>query len=251
MSAAEVLLLIAAGIGGGAVNSTAGGGSLVTFPALLAVGLSPLAANVTSAVAMCGGNVGIVAGYRRELRGQRPRIERLMPAALIGAAGGTAALLLASPDAFADIVPWLIIVACLLLAVQPRLRERIAAGEHPSGRHGVALYGGVGLVGAYAAYFGANSGVMMLALLGTLLHDTLQRLNALNRLLVFAANLLGAVVFAFAAPVDWVAALIVFAASLVGGAGGSVMARRLNDAALRTVVIAFGLAVAIYLLVSG
>lgn len=250
MDLGEIALLVAAGLAGGAFNAAAGGGSLITFPALLAVGLSALSANVTSAVAMCGGNLGIVAGYRHELTGQRPRIERMLPVALAGAGVGVIALVLSSEDAFAAVVPFLILGACALLAAQPALKRRLAERGQPTRRHTVALYAGVALIGCYAAYFGAASGVMMLALLGSLIADSLQRLNALNRLLVFAANLLAAVAFAFFAPVDWEAALILLPATAVGGTGGSLLARRLSDTVLRAVVIAFGLAVAAYLLAS-
>ena len=248
MDLGQILLLLAAGLAGGAFNAAAGGGSLITFPALLAVGLSPLAANVTSAVAMCGGNLGIVGGYRRELHGQRPRIERLLPVALLGAAAGVVALELSSEDAFDSIVPFLILGACGLLAAQPSLKRRLAERGPATRRHAIALYAGVAVIGGYAAYFGAASGVMMLALLGTLVTDSLQRLNALNRFLVFAANGLAAFAFAFIAPVDWEAALILLPATVVGGTGGSLLARRLSDTVLRAVVIAFGLAAAVYLL---
>ncbi len=250
MGAADILLLVGAGLAGGAFNAAAGGGSLITFPALLAVGLSPLSANVTSAVAMCGGNLGIVGGYRRELEGQRPRLERMLPVALVGAAAGVAALLLSSEDAFDAIVPFLIVGACALLLAQPPLKRRLAERGEPGRGHVFALYAGVAGISAYAAYFGAASGVMMLALLGTLVADSLQRLNALNRTLVFAANLLAAVAFVFVAPVEWTAALILLPATSIGGFGGAMLARRVSDMALRVVVVCFGLGAAAYLLFS-
>lgn len=249
MSAADIALLLAAGLAGGAFNAAAGGGSLITFPALLAVGLSPLGANVTSAVAMCGGNLGIVGGYRAELAGQRPRLERLLPVALLGAVAGVAALEASSED-FDAVVPFLILAACGLLVVQPSLKRWLAERGEPGRGHAIALDAGVFLISAYAAYFGAASGVMMLALLGTLVADSLQRLNALNRFLVFAANLLAAVAFAFVAPVDWTAALVLLPATSVGGFGGASLARRLSDTVLRTIVVLFGLGAAAYLLLS-
>ena len=246
----QIALLFGIGLVAGAVNAAAGGGSLIAFPALLAVGLGPLSANVTNAVAQVPGYVGIVGGYRRELEGQRERVLRLAPVALIGSAVGIAALLLGGEGAFEAVVPALIIGACLLLLFQPTLKRRLAARAERGGDHTGLLDGGVLLSGAYGAYFGAAVGVMLLAVLGSLVDDSLQRLNALNRLLVLVVNLLAAAAFAVLAPVDWVAVAVLGPATLIGGFGGANVARRLSDRVLRAVVVCFGLGAAIYLLAS-
>ena len=230
------------------MNAAAGGGSLITFPALLAVGLGPLSANVTNAVAQVPGYAGIVGGYRRELEGQRDRAVGLIPIALVGSAIGIAALLLGGEGAFETVVPALIVAACLLLAFQPQIKARLEVRAREGESNRTLLDGGVLLSGAYGAYFGAAVGVMLLAILGSLIDDTLQRLNALNRLLVLVVNLLAAAAFAVLAPVDWVAVAVLGPATLVGGFGGANVARRLSDRVLRGVVVCFGLGAAAYIL---
>jgi uncharacterized membrane protein YfcA len=247
----QIALLLVAGAAAGAINAAAGGGSLITFPALLAVGLPAISANVTNAVAQVPGYLGIVGGYRRELEGQAPRARRLAPVALAGSAVGVVALELSSEDTFRAIVPILILAACALLAAQPAIKRRLAERERGSRRHVLLLDAGVVLSGAYGAYFGAAVGVMLLAVLGALVDDTLQRLNALNRLLVLLVNLLAAAAFTIIAPVDWVAVAVLAPATLAGGLAGAVLARRLSDPVLRAIVITFGVVAAIYLLATG
>ena len=205
---------------------------------------------MTNAVAQVPGYAGIVGGYRRELEGQRERAARLAPVALAGSAVGIAALLLGGEGAFEAVVPALIVAACLLLAFQPQIKRRLEARAGAGRRNRGLLDGGVLLSGAYGAYFGAAVGVMLLAVLGSLVDDTLQRLNALNRLLVLVVNLLAAAAFALLAPVDWLAVAVLGPATLVGGLGGASVARRLSDRVLRAVVVCFGLGAAIYLLAS-
>lgn len=212
------------------------------------MGLGPLAANVTNAVAQVPGYAGIVGGYRRELEGQGDRATRLAPVALAGSAAGIAALLIGGEGAFEKVVPGLIVAACLLLAFQPQIKARLDARARAGHRGRGLLDGGVLLSGAYGAYFGAAVGVMLLAVLGSLIDDSLQRLNALNRLLVLVVNLLAAAAFAMLAPVDWVAVAVLGPATLLGGFGGANVARRLSDGVLRGVVVGFGLGAAAYIL---
>ena len=260
---AQLLLLAAAALVAGAVNAVAGGGSLLSFPALLAVGYPALTANVTNSVAITPGYLGGTVGYRRELAGQRRRILALGVASAIGAVVGAFLLLVSSPALFERIVPWLIFLACGLLAAQPRLarlvRELRADPDgraEPVGRagldgHTAALLAAQFLAAAYGAYFGAGVGIMMLAILGIFVADTLQRLNALKGLLSLLVAVIAAVAFALFADVRWVAVAVMAVASLVGGQLGVVLARRLNDQVLRWLVIAFGVAVGLRLLVAG
>jgi uncharacterized membrane protein YfcA len=248
MDAGTVLLLAAAGFGAGAVNAVGGGGSLITFPALLAAGYPAIAANVTNSVALLPGYLGGSLAYRRELAPQRERIRGLALTTVLGAGAG-AALLLVSPAAlFEAIVPWLILGACLLLALQPRAaafaqRHRAATGS------GAALHAGLFVATAYGGYFGAGLGIVLLALLGALVPDELQRLNALKGVLSLLVAVVSAVGFALFGPIDPGAALVVGAACLLGGVAGVSVARRLPAAVLRGAVIAFGVAVALALLV--
>jgi uncharacterized protein len=260
---AQVLLLAAAALVAGAVNAVAGGGSLLSFPALLVVGYPALTANVTNSVALTPGYFGGTLGYRRELAGQRGRILALGAASTVGAMVGAALLLASSAALFERIVPWLIFLACGLLTAQPRLarlvRERRASADghpDPAGRagldgHTAALFAAQFLAAAYGAYFGAGVGIMMLAILGIFVADTLQRLNALKGLLSLLVAVVAAIAFALLADVSWVAVGVMAAASLLGGQLGVVLARRLNDQLLRWLVIAFGVAVGLRLLLAG
>jgi uncharacterized protein len=257
----QLLLLAAAALVAGAVNAVAGGGSLLSFPALLAVGYPALTANVTNSVALTPGYFGGTVGYRRELAGQRARILALGATSASGAVVGAVLLLVSSPALFERIVPYLIFLACGLLAVQTRLarlvRERRAGdgGQPPAGRggadrHTVPLFAAQFLAAMYGAYFGAGVGIMMLAILGIFLTDSLQRLNALKGLLSLLVNVVAAVWFVLFAEIGWVAVAVMAVASLLGGQLGVVLARRLNDQVLRWLVIAFGLAVGVRLLVA-
>lgn len=259
---AQLLLLAAAALVAGAVNAVAGGGSLLSFPALLAVGYPALTANVTNSVALTPGYLGGTVGYRRELAGQRGRILALGATSAAGAAVGAFLLLVSSAALFERIVPLLIFLACGLLAAQPRLarlvRERRQEPDGGPGAarragldgHTVALFAAQFLAAVYGAYFGAGVGIMMLAILGIFVADSLQRLNALKGLLSLLVAVVAAVAFALFADVSWVAVAVMAAASLLGGQLGVVLARRLNDQALRWLVIAFGVAVGVYLLIA-
>jgi uncharacterized membrane protein YfcA len=258
---AQIALLAGAALVAGAVNAVAGGGSLLSFPALLAVGYPALTANVTNTVALTPGYFGGTLGYRRELEGQRGRALALGAISAVGAVLGAYLLLISSAELFERVVPFLIFLACGLLAAQPRLarlvRERRQAGGDPppdgaqarAAPHTVPLFVAQFLAAVYGAYFGAGVGIMMLAILGIFVADSLQRLNALKGLLSLLINLIAAVSFALFADVSWVAVAVMAVASLLGGQLGVVLARRLDDRALRWLVIAFGVAVGLRLLV--
>jgi uncharacterized membrane protein YfcA len=255
---AQLALLAGAALVAGAVNAVAGGGSLLSFPALLAVGYPALTANVTNTVALTPGYFGGTLGYRRELEGQRGRALALGATSAVGAVLGAYLLLISSAELFELVVPFLIFLACGLLAAQPRLarlvRERREDGGEAAAAaspHTVPLFSAQFLAAIYGAYFGAGVGIMMLAILGIFVADTLQRLNALKGLLSLLINLIAAVSFAIFADVSWVAVAVMAVASLLGGQLGVVLARRLDDRALRWLVIAFGVAVGLRLLLAG
>jgi uncharacterized protein len=236
----------------------AGGGSLVSFPALLAVGYPALTANVTNSVALTPGYFGGTVGYRRELSGQRGRVLTLGATSAAGAVLGAFLLLVSSQALFERVVPFLIFLACGLLAVQTPLarlvreyREGRAGGPALADRHTVPLLAAQFLAAAYGAYFGAGVGIMMLAILGIFLADTLQRLNALKGLLSLLVSVIAAIAFALLAEVGWAAVAVMAVASLLGGQLGVVLARRLDDRTLRWLVIAFGVTVGVRLLVTG
>jgi uncharacterized protein len=242
----ELLAVAAAGIAAGAVNSIAGGGALITFPTLVALGLPPLAANVTLTTGIVPASLGGALGYSDLLRQQGERFRRLLVPLVLGALAGAVALLLTSDAAFEAIVPVLIALSCLLLFFQPRLRPRIA---HAGNERSPFLLAGIFLCGAYGAYFGAAVSILILALLALFVADTLQHLNGMKIVLAGAANLVGAVVYAFLAPVDWRYALTIMVASFAGGRLGAHYARRIPSDPLRIAIATIGLAVAAVLAV--
>lgn len=250
MTPATAALVATAGLVGGGVNAVAGGGTLVSFPALLAAGLSPVTANITSAVGMLSGYAGGSVAYRHELSEQGGRVRSLLPYAVLGGVAG-AVLLLVTPDAaFEVVVPYLVLTACALLAVQPRLAVLLARQRHrsPELHWGVRLAVGLGAV--YGSYFGAGLGVLLLAVLGLFVADELQRLNALKGLVSLVVNAVGVAVYLLSGQVSWAYAAILAVTAYVGGTLGVSVARRLPPAVLRAAVIALGTVVGVVLLVT-
>lgn len=250
-SLGEIVLVAVAGVMAGAVNAVAGGGSLITFPILVATGLPALTANISNTIAQCPGYASVAYGYRHQLRDQGARIRRFVPFALVGGAVGILALKAGSAATFRAIVPALILVACGLLAAGPALRRRIERRHDGGGPPAVVLDLAVVATGAYISYFGAAAGVLLLAVLALLITDTLQRLNALNRFIVLAVNAPTAVILGILGPVDWVAVAVLAPTTLIGGSLGVVVARRLSDRVLRIAVISIGVGVAAYLIATG
>jgi uncharacterized membrane protein YfcA len=244
----DVLILIVVGLLSGAVNAFAGGGSLVSFPVLIALGLPPLTANVTNTISQLPGYVSITYGYREHLKGQKERFLKLAGPAAVGAVSGVVLLKLGGKGTFDAIVPWLVLLACALLAAGPRIREWVEARSEPTDRLSIPLILAVTAGCAYASYFGAASGVLILAILGLGISDTLQRLNGLNRALVLLANVVALPVFILLAPIDWASVAALAPATLVGGYLGAKYASGLDDRILRTVVLTLGVGIAIWLL---
>ena len=248
LDAPHILLLVAAGLVAGAVNAIAGGGSLISFPALLSVGYPALTANVTNTVALVPGYVGGSLAYRPELAGQRARVRLLGTVSIVGGLCGAILLVVSPGSLFREIVPWLILFACALLAVQPLVTRFVL--DLSEGKEAPApVQACVQFVGSvYGGYFGAGLGVMMLAFLGLFLHDSLQRLNALKGILQLVINLVSAVFFVVFGPVAWLPVAIMAVASLAGGNAGVYLARA-HPTVLRSVVVVFGMVVAVRLLI--
>ncbi len=243
------VLTAGAGLVAGGVNAIAGGGSLLLFPALVAVGYGTLAANVTNSVALWPGYVGGVAGFRSELGGHGRRLVALGVTAAVGAVGGCV-LLLATPEgAFDVVVPFLVLAASLLLAAQPRVSRMVGppSADHRASR-GV-LYPAVGLAAVYGGYFGGALGVILLGTLALTVQDTLRRLNAVKAVLSLVVSTVTVVAFGIFGPVDWVAVAVIAPAALLGGYLGAKVARRLDDELLRRAVVVFGIVVAVLLFV--
>jgi len=243
----EAVFVLVAGMGAGTINAVVGSGTLLTFPALLAVGIPPVLANVSNTIGLVPGSISGAIGYRRELAGQRRRIFVLLPAAIAGGIVG-ATLLLLAPGAFSDVVPVLILIAVALVLIQPWVaRRRANAGrvvEHP----GPLLQVGVFLTSVYGGYFGAAQGVIFLALLALTLDDDLQRLNGVKNVIAAVVNGVAAVYFIARHDVAWVAVLILVIASTIGGQLGARWGRRIPPTVLRIVIAVVGTGVAIKLL---
>jgi uncharacterized membrane protein YfcA len=250
-SAGNIVLLVAAGLLAGAINAAAGGGSLISFPALVFAGLPSLTANVTNTVALSLGYLGGAAGFREELRHDAERTRRFGRAAAVGALIGVVLIEISSPDVFDGVVPWLVLIACGLLAAQPLVAERVKARQgRGETRLLVAAEGMQVAAGAYGAYFGAGLGVMVLALLGIGTGDTIAKLNPLKSAITLIVNVIAAACFVVIAPVDWGAAAFVGPASLVGGRVGAGLAKRLPSEVIRRAVVCFGVVVALKLLLT-
>lgn len=253
MSIADVALVALAGFGAGAVNAAAGGGTLLSFPALLAAGVPALTANITSSVGLLAGYAGGSVAYRDELQGQRHRMRVLGLAGLFGGVAGAVLLLLTPAKAFRTVVPFLLLAACLLLLVQPRVaawvRRRRGDEPHQGSELGWQVPVVIGVLTIYGSYFGAGLGVVLLAALGIALNDGLQRLNALKGLLSLIVNAAGVAVFLVSGRVSWGYAVLLAVTSYAGGHFGVGVARRLNPRALRIAVVSLGVLVAVVLLV--
>ncbi|MCU1371455.1 MAG: hypothetical protein JWO77_2649 [Ilumatobacteraceae bacterium] len=250
VSGGDVLLIGLAGLACGAINALAGGGSLILFPALIAAGLGPLAANVTNSVSTWPGYLGSSLGFRDELRSQGHRLPRLALATLAGSAIGCILLLVTPPDAFDAIVPVLVLLAAGLLAIQPAVARRVGepVEDHPRARRlqlaavfGASIYGG---------YFGAALGVIFLAVLALTIAEPLKRLNGLKAGLSVVDATVSLVIFGLFGPVNWVAVAIAAPAALVGGYLGAHGAKRVDDKVLRVAVVVFAVIVAVYLAVT-
>ncbi len=252
MTFPEAVLVLAAAFAAGAINAVAGGGSLVSFPALLAAGYPAKPANVTNTVALWPGYLGGSLAYRPELRRQRRRVALLVAPSVLGAVAGSAILLATPGDTFEAIVPFLILFAAALLVFQDRLAEfaqahRLASqdGDHVP----LTLHAAMFALAIYGAYFGAGLGIMTIAVLAVLLPDDIQHSNALKGMLSLFINAAAVVYFAAFGPVRWGPAALMAGGALAGGYLGVGVARRLGPRWLRLAIVAYAVVVAVVLLV--
>jgi hypothetical protein len=237
----SVTLIAGTGLAAGLVNAIAGGGSLISFPALVAGGLPAVTANITNTVALCPGYFGGAFAQRRDLEGQRSRVMMLLPTSLIGGVVGALLLLWTGEKAFDILVPFLLLFAVALLAFQNQLQAITMARKHGAHSETWSIVP-VGIAAIYGGYFGAALGVILLAVLVVVVDDSLIRLNALKQLISLAVNVSAAVVFLFLGRIDWTITLVMAIAALVGGAIGGAIASRVPAKLLRWIVIVAGLA---------
>jgi uncharacterized protein len=248
MPASHVVLIVLAGVGAGIFNGVAGGGSLISFPILLGLGYPALTANITNTVGIWPGYLASAAGYRSEIGDQSRRLLRLTPVALAGGISGALLLLTTSAATFDNVVPWLVLGAAALFALQPALRRALDRGAHPRTRP-VLLVVGVFAASVYGGYFGAAMGVMFLAVLGLALPVSLAHTSGLRAVLSMIVNGVAAVVFVIHGGLAWEAVGLLALGSLAGGYVGARLALALPAPALRAVVVVIGVGTAIKLLV--
>lgn len=244
--------LAAAGFAAGAINAVAGGGSLISFPALIAAGYPSKTANVTNTVALWPGYVGGSLGYREELKGQGRHLLQLSVPNVAGALVGSVLLLATPGDAFDVAVPFLILFACAVMALQERIggyTEHHRARFEASGNMPWPVFVSMFFLGIYGAYFGGALGIITLAVFSIFIADTLQRLNALKGMSSLIINAMAVAWFALFGPVEWAPAAIMAVGAITGGYMGVGVARRLGKDTLKAVVITYGVVVAVVLLV--
>lgn len=247
----DMILIALAAFAGGAINTVAGSGTLITFPTLIAFGYPPVVATMSNAIGMTVGALTGVWGYRRELHGQWPRLRWQVPAVLIGAAIGSFLLLHLPEETFATVVPVLMVLALVLVVAGPRIqawarrRSEVqgADSDHVSRGQMTALTGGNFLVSVYGGYFTAAQGIMQIAVMSALLPESMQRMNAAKNVLAAITNIVAAIAYTIVAfnRVNWAAAGIIAVGSFGGGLAGARWGRMLSPAALRVVIVVVGL----------
>jgi uncharacterized membrane protein YfcA len=251
MTAWQVVLTVLAGLWAGTINTVVGSGTLVSFPVLLAVGLSPLSANISNTLGLFPGSLVGAYGYRRELAGQERRALRLSTGAVLGAVAGALLLLVLPSAAFDAIVPALIGLALILVVFGRRINAWLGArGRRGSEHVTVGLWIAILLTGVYGGYFGAAQGVLQMGIFGIFLKDDIQHHNALKNLIAGLINLVAAVVFvAIGTHVNWAAAGLIAVGSIAGGVLGARIGRRLPPNVLRAIIVVVGIAAIVKLLV--
>ncbi|OMC57474.1 hypothetical protein A5747_03710 [Mycobacterium sp. IS-836] len=251
MLLSHVLLIALAGFGAGAINALVGSGTLITFPTLVALGYPPVTSTMSNAVGLVAGSVSGTWGYRAELRGQWNRLAWQIPASLSGAMVGAFLLLHLPPTVFARVVPVLLVLALILVVIGPRIqswarRRAEVEGRSPEhitpARKAVLVLATFG-VGVYGGYFTAAQGILLVGVMGALLPESVQRMNAAKNLLTLVVNVVAAVSYTLVAfdRISWPVAGIIAAGSLIGGFLGARYGRRLSPNALRSTIVVVGL----------
>jgi uncharacterized protein len=249
MSLGEIVAIAAAGLAAGTINTVVGSGTLITFPILLAFGYAPVTANVSNTIGLVPGSISGAIGYRRELAGQRGRAIRLGTSSVLGGITGAVLLLVLPASAFKAIVPVFIVLALVLVVLQPRIKRHLAERKLDAiHERGIVVALAIYLTGVYGGYFGAAQGILLLGILGVTLAQDLHRTNALKNVLAGLTNGVAAVYFMLAAHVDWGPAAIIAATSVIGAQFGARYGRRLPPAALRGLIVVVGVTAIVRLL---
>jgi len=244
IDAASMVYVALAAMAAGAINAVAGGGSLISFPTLVAVGLPPVTASITNTVALCPGYLGATLAQRRDLAGQGRRAAMLLPVAVVAGVAGAYLLLHTDEGAFDVVVPFLLLFAAFLVGAQTWIRTLLFGRERPAHAEPWAVLP-VAFAGVYGGYFGAGMGVIVLAALGIVLHDNLIRINALKQTVSLFVNLAAAALFVFSGRIEWPVAGVMLVSALVGGVVGGRFASKIPAAWLRGLVVVLGVGLSI------
>jgi uncharacterized protein len=241
-----------AALAAGMINALAGGGTLITFPVLVAIGLPAVSANVTNTLALWPGSLGGTLAQAKDLKDQKRRLWIVIPSAILGGLTGGFLLLRTTEKLFSTLVPFLILLAASLLAMQTPLRNWLTRRQEQGSARDISeawVFLPVFLGAIYGGYFGAGLGIILLAVFGLILNDTLTRLNVLKQIVAFSANISAAILFVFSGKVVWSVALVMMVGALLGGSLGGRLAGRVKPAALRWIVVSIGFMVGMIYLV--
>ena len=254
MTIIQWVLIAIASVAAGLVNALAGGGTLITFPTMVSLGFPATVANVTNTVSLLPGYLGATIAQSKDLQGQGKRLYFLLPAGFVGGAFGSYLMLHSGEKLFRALVPYLILLASGLLAIQEPIRSfiqrRLAKTNKKTIPDAWAVFP-VMVAGIYGGYFGAGLGVIVLAVLGLLIDETLIRLNAVKQAIAFSANLSAALLFVFSGKVNWQVAIVMAVGAMIGGSLGGKVAGKLKPATLRWTVVTFGVIVGLVYLIRG
>ncbi|MBI4731875.1 MAG: sulfite exporter TauE/SafE family protein [Chloroflexi bacterium] len=246
------ILVTLAAVAAGMINALAGGGTLITFPVLMAVGLPAISANVTNTVALCPGYLGGTLAQAKDLKDQKKRLWIVLPAGVLGGLAGGILLLKTGEKLFTDLVPFLILLASTLLAIQNPVRKWLTRRQEESKTKAASelwAFLPIFVAAIYGGYFGAGLSVIILAVLGLIFSDNLTRLNALKQVIAFVTNVAAALFFVFSGQVNWLVALVMAVGALIGGAIGGKLASKVKPVTLRWIVVSIGFMVGIAYLV--
>jgi len=245
----RLTIYLTAGVGAGIANGIAGGGTFITFPTMLALGVPPVSANVSSSVGVLPSYLGGIRGFRRELSIKGPLLRSLVPVCLIGTGLGAFLLLQGQPSTFRQVVPWLIGAATVVFALSPWITRRLSHIDHDHPTRRIALQVGVFAVAVYGGYFGAGLGIMLIAVMGVTLPDDLHTLHGLRNAISTMINAVAAAIFVLRAPLNYEAVSMLLIGTLIGGWLGTSLIKRLKPAVVRVLIVAIGAGTAIYLAV--
>lgn len=244
----DFIILIAA-LCAGFVNALAGGGTLITFPVLLSLGIAPVTANITNTVALVPGTIGGIIGQRNDFKTQKSLLIKLLPTAILGGITGGIIILTTDEKIFSFLIPYLILIATLLLAFQAKIKKVFQAEKNNDTsiiKNKITLHFPVFVASIYGGYFGAGLGVILMAILGLLINENITKLNFLKQALAFSINLAASIYFVFSGNIDWLICSIMIFGSISGGLLGGKLAGIINPEQLKVVVIAAGFIASVF-----